>query len=177
MARPPQPLQVFTLESLRARCTECGDCWELQTGAKSEHHRRHPQVRHDGKPYLARRLAYELANGPIRADLRAVPKCGNPYCINPAHQSLLTEKQKGKKAAKAGAFSSWARRKKIAEHMRRTEAKITLEQAMEIRTSEEQGKDLAKRYGLAETTISAIKRGERWRDYSNPFAALMGGRA
>ena len=164
--------QSLTLDTIRLRSMICGDCWEYRTEAKTEHHRRHPQVKHDGEHWLVRKLAYEMANGPVRHWLRVVPDCDNPYCINPAHQKTLTESQNGKRAAANGSFSRPARGKKIAETRRKTVAKLTAEQAMEIRMSDECGPVLAERFGINKSRVNAIKRGEAWKDYSNPFAGL-----
>src|SRR5687768_6978858 len=98
--------QVLTLNIIKMRCRICGECWEYQTEAKTEHHRRHPQVKHNGEHHLVRRLAYEMGRGHIEPSRRIVPACDNPYCVNPDHQKALTESQKNKRAANRGAFSN-----------------------------------------------------------------------
>jgi hypothetical protein len=170
MSRPPQ---VMTLDLLRMRCRVCGECWEYLTDAVTEHHRRHPQIKHAGKMQLVRRVGYELARGHIKPTLRIVPFCGNPYCVNPAHQRGVTESQKGRMAAKRGAFSNPDRGRKIAEARRLTRAKLTPEQAQAIRESEESGPVLAERYGINKSRVNAIKRGDAWKDYRSPFAGLF----
>jgi hypothetical protein len=168
----------MTLDEIKARSTICGECWEFNTNAKSEHCRRYAQVKLDGKVQLVRRVAWNACHKiPVSGDLKVVPCCGNTYCINPEHQRAMTESQKGKRAGASGAFSSPARGRKIAESRRQTFSKITLEQAQEIRQSEETGPVLAARYGIHKSRVNTIKRGEGWKDYSNPFAQLMGNRA
>ena len=49
-----------------------------------------------------------------------------------------------------------------------------MEQVREIRLSEDSGPVLAERYGVNRSLIGGIRRGTAWRDYSNPFAGLMG---
>ena len=52
------------------------------------------------------------------------------------------------------------------------QAKLTAEQAREIRESLESGPVLALRYGVNKSLINNIKRGEAWRVYASPFAGL-----
>jgi hypothetical protein len=160
------PRQVLTLEMIRERCTHCGECWEY-------HGRRHPQVKHEGQHKLLRRLIYELHHGkPIQEGRRILPTCGNVLCVAPDHIKAMTESQKGKQAAARGAFSSPVRGKRIAEQRRLTLAKLTLEQAQEIRCSSESGPVLAERFGINKSRVNAIKRGDAWKDYSSPWAGL-----
>jgi len=61
------------------------DCWEWQ-GARSHGYGR---LKFRGKLFLAHRVAYTLAHGPI-TDVRmlVMHSCDNPPCCNPAHLSL-----------------------------------------------------------------------------------------
>ncbi|MFA7291882.1 MAG: hypothetical protein WC023_06495 [Rhodocyclaceae bacterium] len=166
-------MTVLDMRTIRNRCRECGECWEWISGATVEHNKRHPQVKHAGKVLLVRRVAYEIERGPIKPALFIVPHCGNPYCINPAHQKAVTESQKGSAAAARGAFSNPARGRKIAEARRKTHAKLTMDQAVEIRHSNESGTVLAARFGINRSRVNQIRAGMGWKDYSNPFAGLM----
>lgn len=79
----------------------------------------------------------------------------------------------GRPAAARGSFSSRSRAAKIAAGKRSSgAAKLTLEQAREIRASEDTGPVLAERYGVNRSLIGSIRRGVAWRDYSDPFAGL-----
>ncbi len=62
---------------------------------------------------------------------------------------------------------------KIAVAKRAQTGKITLDDARQIRTSDEPVKVLAERYGLSKDRIYRIRRGLAWREYSNPFAGLI----
>jgi predicted XRE-type DNA-binding protein len=57
--------------------------------------------------------------------------------------------------------------------MARHRAKLTVEMAEEIRQAEGKQRDIAKRFGVSQATVSVIKRGLAWRDYNNPFALLI----
>lgn len=160
------------LSEIKARCVEIGDCWQWATG-KSLHFRRYPTVVIDGKVVLARRVAYALLKGPIPKGYSILPSCGNEFCVNPAHQAALTESQKGKVAAERGAFSYAVRAAKIAE-ARRKQMKLTIEQAREIRASEEAEPVLAARYGINKSLVGRIRRGQAWKEYgANPWAGLL----
>ena len=59
--------------------------------------------------------------------------------------------------------------------LRRSLDGLTIEQAREIRMSDESGPVLALRYGVDKSLINGIKAGRNWKEYSNtnPFAGLM----
>ena len=81
------------------------------------------------------------------------------------------------RAAKKGAWKGKARAAKIASTRRANiNKKLDMDKAREIRMSTESGPVLAARYGVNKSLINGIKRGTAWKDYSNPFAALMGTR-
>lgn len=163
----------MNIETIRNRCRECGDCWEWISSATRDHHKRYPQVKiGPGAPKLVRRVAWELVRGPIKSGLSISPDCGNPYCVNPAHMACLTESQKSKRAAKRGTLMTAAKAKAISD-TRRKSAKISVEIAQIIKVSDESGPALAERYGVDRTLVSKIRRGQIWKDYSNPFAGLL----
>lgn len=64
------------------------ECWEWQgTRMKT---RGYGRISIRGVLYAAHRLAYEMAKGPIPADLFVCHSCDNPPCCNPAHLFLGT---------------------------------------------------------------------------------------
>jgi hypothetical protein len=159
-------------DRIKHKIRECGDCWEWIGNPKSEHGKRYPQASIDGKWWNVRRYVYSL-HKELRSGLSVVPKCGNPYCINPEHCKALTERQKCQQAAAKGAYSSVARSKKIAVARRRAFAKLDEAKVAEIRESDESGPKLAARYGIDKSLVNRIRRGEAWKDYSSPFAGLL----
>lgn len=73
---------VRTLDDLNARCEEVGDCWEWQRYINTGNV---PQVRYEGVPSPARRVAWEMVNGPVPEGKVITNTCSNFRCINPAH--------------------------------------------------------------------------------------------
>jgi predicted XRE-type DNA-binding protein len=56
----------------------------------------------------------------------------------------------------------------------RQHAKLNEQLAEEIRQADGTQREIAKRFGVSQATVSVIKRGKTWRDYNNPFAQLIG---
>lgn len=165
--------KTHTFESLKMRCIECGDCWIFQSSSKTEHGKRYPQVNHNGRGTQVRRLLFVLSGRELSRPI-LLPNCGNRFCVNPDHMIQLYEPQKGKIAAARGSFSKIARRVSIAQARRNSKtAKVTMEIAREIRISEEAAPSLAVKYGISRSTVSAIRRGDRWAEFDNPFVGLM----
>lgn len=161
----------MTLDDIKARCEEEGECWHWKHygGVNGNY----PQARIGGKWHNVRRMTWEAANGPIRKGLRIVPCCGNRRCINPDHMKALTESQKSKLAAKRGAFSSPVRGAAISRAQRGKRSKLTDACAADIRASIEPAPVLAERYGVSTSLVHSIRRGNRWREYTaSPFAGL-----
>lgn len=112
-----------------------------------------------GRTELAHRLAWELARGPMMPGLCVMHTCDNPRCCNPGHLkagTLATNNADMKAKGRANRMRTvWGE-----THGR---AKITSEDVANIRGSEERGIDLAARYGLSKSTISAIQRRRIWK--------------
>ena len=108
-------------------------------------------------PALVHRIAWEIANGPVPEGLCVCHHCDNPRCIFPGH--LFISDAKGNQVDCIQKGRSKCLSFKGERHLK---AKLTEEQIMEIRASNEQGKALAERYGVAQTTISDIQKGKSW---------------
>lgn len=97
----------------------------------------------NGRRLMAHRVVWEEQLGPIPEDMVLDHLCRNRACVNPAHLELVT----------------------VAENIRRgLVAKLSAEQAEEIRASADPGVVLALRYGVSQATISLIRNGRTWRE-------------
>jgi hypothetical protein len=160
----------MSLEYIKIRCVEMGECWEWASHLSTPERRANPEVRVGDYKGSARRYAYTQARGEIRPGWIVAPNCGNPDCINPAHQAQMSKGQRIRKAAKAGRLGG-SKPKRTASV--RSRAKLSLEIAREIRARPEPSKVLAPVYGVDKSVIKRIRNGTYWRDEANPFAGLF----
>jgi hypothetical protein len=160
----------MSLEQIKERCVEIGDCWEWSSPDISLKRKRNPEMRVDGKVTAVRRYAYGLAKNPAKGRLVVTPSCGNPYCLNPDHQKAVTHQRAMQDASKRGSLKGITAKKLAAC---RANAKISEEIAREIRSSHEPGHVLGAKYGIHKSMVNRIKQGKNWRDTSNPFAGLF----
>ena len=163
-----KPKTKHTIESLKARTVEEGDCWNW-TGYLGN---KVPHVCHDGKMHSVRRLFRDLLGNPVKESWFIYPKCGNGVCVNPDHNTVLSPKQFrqyiGKKAG-----GSLTRKIKIQAFKHRTMSKLNWEKADEIRLSTEPSRQVAEKYGVNKSLICKIRAGKAWVRYNSPFAGLM----
>lgn len=161
------------LDWIKSKCEVDGKCW-LWAGALN--HCGHPIMRLPGDRKsgckMVRRVSLEASGKTVAPRHPVVTTCGNDECCNPAHLKQVTIQKMCQAAAANGAWQTPARAAKIAA-AKRKDCKLTMEQAQEIRLSTESGPILAERYGVNRSLINGIKRGERWKDFSSPWAGLM----
>lgn len=116
-------------------------CW-VWCGAKLRSG--HAVVKLCRKLEMAYRLFYIFYVGPIGPGRHIHHQCENPMCVNPAHLQAVTP----------------------GDHAR-LHAKLSFAIAADIRslsgTGELSQADLAARYGVDQTTISAVLRNRTWR--------------
>jgi len=159
------------LEYVKARSEEIGDCWDwkgaLQACGTT------PMMRHQGKTISVRRLIMQDQGFEVEGKV-ATCTCGNHLCVNPEHLELITRKRLTKRvASKINRSISVLRMAKISS-VARQHSKINKQIAEEIRQAEGTQREIARRFGVSQATVSVIKRGLTWRDYNNPFAQLIG---
>ena len=169
--RKPRQLLVYTLETLLARADEVGECLEWNGGYTPNGH---PCTKHEGKPWLVRRLVLVLSGTGLKPGHVVATHCNNLRCIHPGHLLQRSQQQHLVLMGKAGRQNEHARSAKIAATKRASgQAKLTEAQVREIRASTGTLRDLAARYGVNKSRINGIRLGRMWKDFSNPFAGLM----
>jgi len=134
------------------------ECWEWQ-GAKIP--KGYGQIREGGhcnKSLLAHRVSYELAHGPIPAGKFVCHHCDNPSCVNPAHLWIGTNAEnlhdmidKGRGADRRGERAGGVKLIEQDVHEIRRMLSRAISQTV-----------IAKKYGVAQVTISMIKTGKTW---------------
>lgn len=152
-----------TLEQIHAKCVDDCGCM-LWTGAHN--HKGHPKIRDTS----ARRVVWELTEGPIPPGKLVSVDCGRASCLS--HLVLTT---KADAARKANARADVKIKKTLgnARIAREKFGRITMDIAREIRASAETGKSIAERLAVSPSLVSLVRRGKSWREATaNPFAGL-----
>lgn len=101
----------------------------------------------------AHRYMWELVNGPIPDGLWVLHDCDNRICVRPDHLHLGTRRDNIDEAMS---------RKRTAWGERNSHHKLTEIQAREILNSVGKVKDIAKQFGVCQSTVSVIRNGLSW---------------
>lgn len=127
----------------------------------------HPNTK---KNTPARRILLEAMGKKIVGKC-ATSSCRDQLCMAPQHAEAITRKElqlrSGPKLS-----ANVMRSAKLAELVRQRQCTLTMEQVREIRSSGMRASEAAKVYGVPLQVTARILRGDTWKDYSNPFAAL-----
>jgi hypothetical protein len=78
-----------------AKVDKSSDCW-LWLGCRHVRGGRsmgYGAVMHEGKKWLAHRMAYTLSIGPLPADKTIDHLCRQPLCVNPEHMELVSMRE------------------------------------------------------------------------------------
>ncbi len=139
------------------RKDEASGCW-LWTGHTNHGYGR-IFVAPGRRPVISHRAAWQIANGKIPDGMWVLHKCDVPACCNPDHLFLGTPADNTKDMRDKGR-SRWIGGPKgeKSPHAKLTEADVKF-----IRASSESGRDLAKRFGVRDCTISAVRLGRAWK--------------
>jgi hypothetical protein len=129
-------------------------CWEW-TGTRNPAGYGLINVR--DSPRLAHRVAYTLANGSIPLGMSVLHKCDNPGCVRPDHLFIGTLADNNADMRTKGRQRGPSLKGSTNPNALLTEAKVRA-----IRKSNAKGTDLARKYGVTETTISSIRLRRSW---------------
>lgn len=159
------------IERIKAHVVDSEGCW-IWKGATQNNGSPIPVMGWQGKTNKVRRfLAVSLG---LQVEGRvATHKCGNPLCVKPQHVEVVTRSEMQRRIANSTHHQKLASRRARMSETKRSKAKLTAEMVAEIRASTDAQEAIAKRYGVSQATVSEIKRGRLWRDYSNPWQQLM----
>ena len=105
------------------------------------------------RPTRAHRRAFEITHGNIPRGLYVLHSCDNPPCCNPAHLFVGTAADNARDAMKKDRHSRGERN---------GISKLTAAQVLAIRSDKRAQIEIAADYGIRQTTVSEIKRGNRW---------------
>lgn len=168
--KPLNPGQVHTLDTIRERIVEEGDCWLWQAGKSHDT----PALRHDGRVIQVRRYIVEVLQG------KTVPKgmlvscrCENLDCVNPDHIRIFTRAQLQAHTAKRTQYGADPLRSMRLARAKQAASKLTWEQVREIRAMEGTDKGIARKLGLNFSLVNCIRKHRTWRESNNPFIGLM----
>jgi hypothetical protein len=162
-----------TLDSLKARTIEEGDCWLWQGYIANNTPQVVSYASGSKRMVSVRRLLRELETGRVQPDGHYSNTCGNPLCVNPDHTIWRGQDAHMRAMAKKRRVSDVTANKLRNYRVNTGQAKLSESKAQEIRLSEEPGPVLAERYGVSRSWINRVKRGEVWRVLSSPFAGLF----
>jgi len=138
---------------------EGDECWEWD-GARIG--LGYGRLKIHGDVYLAHRLSYRIANGPIENQINH--RCDNPPCVNPSHLYDGTRQENRSDASEAG---SW-------DHLtgsNSNNSKLTERQVVEIRrrcAGGESHTSVASDYPVCRSAVSMVARGETYSDAAGP---------
>ena len=153
------------------RCKDAGgDCltWD---GAHTP--QGHPLVRYGDNVQRVDKVLWTVVHGKTLKDGYTLMRtCETPGCCNHDHHKQATRSESMTAAFKAIGFGGAAHGRKVSAATRDKVGVLTPEQVKLARTSEKTGKALALELGCTPSVVSAARRHETYRDYSNPFAGL-----
>jgi len=157
------------IERVTSHAIPVGNCWEWNSAMSKNT----PTLMWQGQAQTVRRvLAKEYLNYSID-NMLVTTRCRNPKCVRPKHLLVCTRKELQALLSKEKRLTpGHVVRAKLSVAARRR-ARLTLEQAQEIRIAEGTHKEIATQYGISQSTVSAIKSGRIWREYDNQYFLLV----
>lgn len=118
----------------------------------------HGEISYKGKRFRAHRLSYMVNIGPIPEGMVVCHKCDNPPCINPDHLFIGSQADNLKDARQKGRMATPNPRGE-----KHGLAKLTADKIVAIRKDQRTQREIAKEYGVHQTTIKNIKLNRTWK--------------
>ena len=128
-------------------------CW-LWKGTIGQ--RGYGMIKENYRTRLAHRVSYELHVGKIPRGLFVCHHCDTPACVNPRHLYAGTASDNANDKYKRG-------RGNLPVGSARPEAKLNEEAVKYIRSSNEKGADLARRFGVTPSVICVVRKRKTWK--------------
>lgn len=98
--------------------------------------------------------------------------CGNVRCVRLEHLAEITRKELQQRNNSMMDAASQLRKSYRIVLKARRRSKLSAELARQIEMADGSQREIARRFGVSQTTVGSIKRGMTWRDMSNPFLRL-----
>ena len=159
------PLGVYQCKSLKERFWEKvivkgpDVCWEWKGGCNNYGYGAFWSFHN--KVEGAHRVSWKLHNGPIPRGMCVLHHCDNPLCVNPAHLFLGTKADNTKDMMLKGRQPAISMIRHPGESNGR--AKLTEKEVRIIRGKLYSGSILAREYGVSQSQICRIIKGNTWR--------------
>lgn len=143
-------------ERFWANVAKAGDdqCWLWIASKRGDY----GQIVRSGKngPWdLVHRLSWKMHFGEIPTGLFVLHRCDQPVCVNPSHLFLGTQ------AVNMADMAAKGRRAVGEKHGC---AKLTNQEAQQIRLATGFHEAIAMRFGISRSTVGRIKAGKSWKD-------------
>ena len=161
---------IHSVESVRAKIERNtipepnSGCWLWTAYVPEEPGYGRIRTRSTGASESAHRASFQVYKGPIPAGMMVCHKCDVRSCVNPDHLFLGSASDNMRDAASKGRMK-WksGEKRNLPKGEAHPAARLTEQDVKFIRESPEPGLRLARRFGVANITISRIRRRIIWR--------------
>lgn len=152
--RPKSPINETLAQRLARYITRAGEqeCWEWN-GFKNT--LGYGRAWWRGTLYLAHRLAWIEANGPIPADMKVLHRCDNPPCCNPTHLFLGTDADNARDRDRKGRLGD--RRGEANGH-----ASLSAQQVKQLRKFSGSHAEAGRQFKISDTHVARVRSGAAW---------------
>lgn len=140
------------------------ECWPWKASVDGDGYGRFTPGGRGDPQVGAHRFACHVTHGPVPKGMLVRYSCDNPLCCNPAHLTTGTSQDNSNDMV--------ARGRSVRT---RGNSKLTPAEVMEIRRSPAPGTTLARRFGVARSTISMLRSGRTWSDVRPGLGTVNGG--